>query len=115
MSPPQQALDVSTDNEIFTRVVNEQTEDERPENTRAAYDPKVTEFHEFCDKLFPSLSAASRYLVTPDKVYNFLFYQCYRTKRKTRKTSSNFFDYNDYQDVLAKYRNTPKEQWGIPE
>jgi hypothetical protein len=73
---------VETDNGDLTRAVHHQSKGNRPENTSDAYDPKVKEFKGYCDALYPNHGPDIRHLVTPDKVYNFLFYQSHREKQK---------------------------------
>lgn len=111
--------DLEMDNVHLTQVVNHQTEEARPENTKLAYNPKVREYKDFCDALFTNESnMAVRYLVTPTKVFNYMFYQCYRSKRKTggkgRPEDYSPFSMTDYNNVMEQYRNTPRDQWIVP-
>lgn len=78
------------------------THQHEPANTRAAYEPKVKEYREFCDHRFAHLPADSKYTVTSEKLYRFLFYQAFRKKRKKRKRNS-FFDKDEYEDIMSKY------------
>jgi hypothetical protein len=83
--PPTLAGGVERDNSDLTRAVHHETRKTRPDNTSIAYDPKVEEFRGYCDSLYNHLGAEVRYQVTPDKVYNFIFYQSHREKKKPGK------------------------------
>ena len=54
-----------------------------PKNTLSAYGPKTIEFNGFCVSLYGDVPSAL--LVTPDKVFGFLYYQAHRPKF-TKKT-----------------------------
>ena len=60
---------------------------EKIDNTRGnilkAYQPKVDEFNVYCKKIYNG--ELEPLLITPDKVYGFLYYQPYRTKKKRSK------------------------------
>ena len=67
--------------------LREEERELKPDNTNFAYDPKQEEFIQFCDYAFPSnpsLGSVSS-TVTPDKVFQFLYYVSRRGKRKTKK------------------------------
>ena len=53
----------------------------RCENTRIAYDPKILEYREYCNYRYSHLSVETRYLITPDKAYDFMFYVSFRNKK----------------------------------
>jgi hypothetical protein len=108
---------VETDNAVFAQVVDQQTKQLRRHNTAVAYDPKVLEFKSFCSFVFSCEPEFVRDLVTPDKVFNFMFYQCYREKRKAGgkgKGSGGTFPVVDYNRVMDQYRNTSREEWTLP-
>jgi hypothetical protein len=75
-------VDVLTDNGDFTRAVHHQARGNRQGNTSIAYDSKVKEFKGYCDAMLSHQSVEVRYLVTAEKVYQFIFYQAHREKRK---------------------------------
>ena len=54
-----------------------------PGNTLKAYQPEVDEFNMYCKRIYSGELEPS--LITPDKVYCFLYYQAYRTKKKRPK------------------------------
>lgn len=70
-----------------------------PKNTIAAYTPKALEFRGFCTSLYGK--AAIDQLVTPDKLFGFLFYQAHRRKF-VKKRETGYFDRADYDDVISK-------------
>jgi hypothetical protein len=53
-----------------------------PQNTDQAYDPKITEFLQFC-KLYSNnpRGGVQCDTVTPEKIFKFIWYQCYREKK----------------------------------
>jgi hypothetical protein len=63
-------------------VVARTNEQNRRPNTKKAYDPKVQEFYDFCNHYAGREHQQSRYTVTANKVFSFLFYQAYRTQRR---------------------------------
>ena len=54
-----------------------------PGNILKDYQPKVDESNMYCKSLHSEEMELSR--ITPDKVYRFLYYQAYRTKKKRPK------------------------------
>jgi hypothetical protein len=73
---------VERDTTDLTRAVYYEFRENRPGNTSIAYDPKVAEFNGYCDAMYAHIGVDIRYQVTPEKVYNFLFYQSHREKKK---------------------------------
>ena len=68
----------------FADVVEKEKEVNENDNTFLAYDSKKKEFMEFCDHIcHPPMSSEHKYKVTPDKIYNFLFFQSRRGQYKT--------------------------------
>ena len=70
-----------------------------PKNTISAYEPKGIEFHGFCVSLYGDCPSAE--LVTPEKVFGFLYYQAHRPKYIVKR-KSGYFDREDYDKVIAK-------------
>jgi hypothetical protein len=58
----------------------------RRENTAKAYDPKKKEFLDFCDHRFAYLPLTNRHVVNEEKLFLFLFYQSYRSKKREHST-----------------------------
>jgi hypothetical protein len=83
--PPTLAGSVERDNSDLTRAVHHEARKTRPDNTSIAYDSKVDEFRGYCDSLHGHLGSDVRYQVTPEKVYNFMFYQSHREKKSLVK------------------------------
>lgn len=48
-----------------------------PKNTRKAYDPKIREFKNWCDRKYTTLSTDQRYTVTGPKLHLFLKKEVY--------------------------------------
>jgi hypothetical protein len=75
---------VERDNTDLTTAVYHESRVNRPGNTRyCLYDRKVAEFNGYCDAMYAHIGVDIRYHVTPEKVYNFIFYQSHREKKKT--------------------------------
>ena len=82
------------------------TEEKRistPKNTTSAYEPKGLEFHNFFKSLYGGCSSAT--LVTPEKVFGFLYYQAHRLKY-LKKRKSGFFTVMITTKSLAKLVKT---------
>ena len=80
-------------------------EDDRPANTRSAYDNKTTEFYQFCDFYAPD-DPFRRHL-TYDKAHQFMWYTTFREQKKQggRKKGPNqrFFDVEEYQELIKNH------------
>ena len=122
---------LETLNQKLVEGVNKQRNVLRRSNTLIAYDPKDAEYMAFCNAIFPSVDLAERYRVTANKVYNFMFYQVYRSKRKpgkgkktmsessaagtspTRTDRVNGFSLSEYMEVML-YHGTEEGAWKLP-
>ena len=55
----------------------------RPTNTIRAIDPKIKEWEQFCDNVYPKVEVTTeRYRLTADKTYQFMLYQAMRPKKE---------------------------------
>ena len=107
-SLPPIAAGLSTrDRRFLLDVVRRVTAQHRVENTAAAYDPKAVEYEQFCNYQYAGSHVSSRYTVTTEKVFDFLFYQAFRDKYgrggKKRGTGYHGFDPVDYTKVTTAY------------
>ena len=112
-------LDAETDNTDLTRAVHDEARANRPDNTDIAYSSENKEFLGYCDTLYAHQSAALGHLVTPKKVYNFMFYQAHREKRKPGKPKrgdvrEGVFSRTDYERVLGKYTGRTTDELVLP-
>jgi hypothetical protein len=121
LRPPTGSGSVGIDNAVLTRAVHQQQMQNRRDNTSIAYDPKVLEFKRYCDCQYPHEPEFVRHLVSPDKVYNFMFYQAHRDKRKPGRQKrdapvSEFgaFSNHDYDSVIGRYVGKPCSEWVQP-
>lgn len=94
--------------ESLQKAVEQMTWECRPENTKLAYDGKINEFYQFCDALHPTDKFS--HAVESGKVWNFIFYQCMRPKRKrggakTRGADVDTFVLSEYETVMAGYKS----------
>ena len=86
------------------RSIAKASESAKPINTKKAYQPKITEFKQFCDSIYGGEDNPR--FVTEEKVYGFVSYHAHRTKLTTNKKKSisdeavQRFDRLDYDKVL---------------
>jgi Centromere DNA-binding protein complex CBF3 subunit, domain 2 len=83
-------------------------EDDRPENTAKAMDPKKEEWMQFCDYVYSR--DPYRHVVTAEKAYNFMVYQSFRELKKPggdRAALSQliFFDRQAYDKVMSQFQS----------
>ena len=70
------------------------------ENTRRAYEPKQKEFLEYCHHKFRNDDNSE--LITFEKVFGFMIYQCYRTKKDKKWVSGSRFRIADFNEVIGR-------------
>ena len=78
----------------------------RPANTAMAYDPKNREYMAFCEHVYRGIPISSRYTVSTDKVFYFLFYHAFRNQyvRGGRSRSEEHgFSAADYDSVTTRW------------
>ena len=78
----------------------------RPENTALAMDPKKEEWMQYCDCKYSK--DPLRYIVTADKLYDFMCYQSFRERKppggnKALLSRSIYFDEADYNKVMGQF------------
>jgi hypothetical protein len=74
----------------------------RPKATSNAYDPKVAEYYEFVDSVYPN--DPFRAVLSANKVFFFMWYQAMRPQKKRggkARTNTPHFDRSDYNTVMA--------------
>jgi hypothetical protein len=87
------------------RSIAKASESAKPVNTKKAYQPKITEFKQFCDSIYGK--EENPRFVTEEKAYGFVSYHAHRSKveKKNRKSISDEavqrFDKADYDKVIA--------------
>jgi hypothetical protein len=109
--------------DLLARVVETQRIASRPANTASAYDPKNREYMAYCDHAYAYTPIhQSRYTITTEKVFHFLFYHAYRNqyKRGGRGNKEHGFDTADYDRVTSEWggymsRFSTGEITGIPD
>ena len=95
--------DVGLNMRLEAFVLEKESED-KPTNTSLAFDPKVTEFYQFCDHVYAS--SLSKYHLTYDKIYRFMFYLSFREKKKCgRKGDPQKFDVEGYKEVMKNFKD----------
>ena len=104
---------VERDNSSLTRAVFHEIRQNQPANTRIAYDPKIKEFLSYCDAMHADENDAIRHLVTPTKVYNFMFFQAHREKRKPGTATG--FSVEEYKEVIGRYAGKTPAEWLPPQ
>jgi Centromere DNA-binding protein complex CBF3 subunit, domain 2 len=96
-------------------------EAERPTNTAKSQDPKVKEFFDFCDIHYSR--DPYKYNLDCNKVYRFMWYQCFREQRKkggtkvqrTARANGKYFDNDEYEAVMSSFRNGPRTASDLPQ
>jgi hypothetical protein len=96
-------------------------EELRPVNTAKAQDPKVLEYFQFCDIHYSH--DPYRYVLECNKVYRFIWYQCFREQRKKGGTKAErearaegqYFNNEEYETVMAEFRNGPRTGFDLPQ
>lgn len=85
-------------------------ENDEPENTRKAMEPRMNEFMTYCHTMFPTDPHYS--ILTKEKIYNFMFYVAFREAKKkggsrSSRANASPFDLEEYQHVLGFANGTP--------
>ncbi|MGL5934762.1 MAG: hypothetical protein ACRCZI_03965, partial [Cetobacterium sp.] len=96
-------------------------EDLRPDNTAKAQDPKVQEYFQFCDYQYGH--DPYKYILECNKVYRFMWYQCFREQRRKGGTKAErqarkegkFFDNDEYEAVMSHFRDGPRTAFNLPQ
>ena len=86
------------------RSIAEANEKSKPKNTKRAYQPRITEFKQFCESVYAE--EANPFIVTEEKAYGFISYNAHRAKveNKNRKSTTDNsvqrFERADYDKVM---------------
>ena len=96
-------------------------EDLRPTNTARAQDPIVLEYFQFCDYQYQQ--DPYKYILDCNKVYRFMWYQCFREQKKKGGTKEQrqarkdgkYFNNEEYEIVMAEFRNGPRTAFDLPQ
>ena len=95
----------------LAQVVRNFTVAHRPQNTQKAYDPKNDEYVDFCNHAYSSHGISTRYTVTTEKLFLFLFYHAFREQYKRggmnhgRAHGFSGSDYDYVQETWATYQS----------
>ena len=79
--PSQQPSTLSASAARMIVAINALTDSLQPGNTKNCYDPKTVEYHQYCNFRFWHLDETQRYVVTSNKLWEFLFYASFREQR----------------------------------
>jgi hypothetical protein len=109
--------------------VLEMSEALRPTNTQKAFDPKIDEFFQFCDIIFPR--DLYRYTLDSNKVYKFMFFVSFRDDKNKAGTKEEKkawkaavkagvrFDHEAYRKVMERFwtaeDDLTEDAWPKPE
>ena len=94
---------------LLAEAVKRLTNQTREGNTAVAYDPKTAEYYAYCDHEYGHAHVQSRYTVTQEKLFDFLFYHAFRNKYpvggSTRKNAHGFkpLDYDVVRTFYAAH------------
>ncbi|KAG7338206.1 hypothetical protein IV203_025118 [Nitzschia inconspicua] len=77
-----------------------------PENTKKAYLPKLKEWFQYCDHVYPT--DPYKYNMNFDKIYLFMFFQTFRQQKKrggNRKLQKQdiYFDAEAYDNLMRPF------------
>jgi hypothetical protein len=108
-------------NSYLEQTVLHLREELRPVNTARAQDPKVLEYFQFCDIHYSH--DPYRYVLECNKVYRFIWYQCFRNQRKkggtkeerVARAQGNYFDNAEYEAVMSEFRSGPRTGFDLPQ
>ena len=112
--------DVALNSQLETAIL-QMREQSRPANTAKAIDPKIEEYFQFCDELYPQ--DQYRYSLDYEKVYRFMWYQVFREQKPRGGNKSQLkdgvrFDKVAYLTLMDKFKdafNAGTEVWPVPE
>ncbi|KAG7338737.1 hypothetical protein IV203_001225 [Nitzschia inconspicua] len=81
-------------------------EDGEPENTKKAYLPKLKEWFQYCDHVYPT--DPYKYNMNFDKIYLFMFFQTFRQQKKrggNRQLQQQdiYFDAEAYDNLMRPF------------
>ncbi|KAG7371290.1 centromere DNA-binding like protein [Nitzschia inconspicua] len=107
---PVHPVDLELDSQLQTAAALGTLDSEMPENTMKAMVPKMVEFFDYCNKVYPL--ETHKYHLTSTKVYRFMWYVAFREKKPTggrkRGTESNqqnrYFDLAAYNAIICDFR-----------
>jgi hypothetical protein len=85
--------------DLLIGAVRQQQEENRKNNTQLAYDPKKEEWYQFCYHSYGNSIGATT--VLPERLFRFLFYQAFRSRRSRGKKSP----YNIIEEYSTHFRN----------
>ena len=85
-----------------------------PENTKRSMEPKIKEYFEFCQTVYPNDPNTT--ILAPHKLYRFMYYQAFREKkpvggRRSDNANKPAFDVDAYHKVIA---NLVDPNTGVP-
>jgi hypothetical protein len=86
---------------IYNRIGIEVAEQDIPENSRIIKNRIEHEWNDYCCHVDARARFPSQ--MTAHKVYNFMFYQLFRTKKSGSSRAASTFDPQDYDRVLSEY------------
>ena len=89
----------------------------RPTNTAKTMEPKIEEFFQFCEKVYPN--DHHKYNLDYEKVYRFMWYQAFREQKdhkavRLARARGEYFDYETYKRMMEKFNTDTVETIGYP-
>jgi hypothetical protein len=82
----------------------------RRKNTALAFDPKEKEYREFCEHVYPN-DVYTRYTITADKCYRFMFYTWFHDKKPTGRAKKKKKRRGEVDVVEEEASPTTKFDW----
>jgi hypothetical protein len=97
--------------DLLIGAVRQQQEENRKNNTQLAYDPKKEEWYQFCYHSYGNSIGATT--VLPERLFRFLFYQAFRSRRSRGKKSP--FDPAECDNIIEEYSTHFRNGQSIPD
>ena len=89
----------------------------RPTNTSKTMEPKIQEFFQFCELVYPL--DQHKYNLDYEKVYRFMWYQAFREQKdpklvKAARARGEYFDFETYTNMMNAYSSPGGGTIGAP-
>ena len=89
----------------------------KPANTSKTMEPKIEEFFQFCEKVYPN--DQHNYNLDYEKVYRFMWYQAFREQKdqksvRAARANGVYFDYATYKSMMDRFNADNPQAYPIP-
>ena len=89
----------------------------KPTNTSKTMEPKIEEFFQFCERVYPN--DQHKYNLDYEKVYRFMWYQAFREQKdqkavRVARANGVYFDYEMYKAMMDRFNADNPQAYPIP-